>query len=193
MRIKKLDAARRQLDAAVRAFFHGEDAIAVHTLVGAASNIISDLVRHKAPDRSWDKYIAQDNNLTEKEYFRIAKKAQNFFKHANLDPDGEFEFDQRETDDLIFMTSLNLTGLCRSGEKLSDELSLFQFWYIAVRRRGWNKPKDRRMESLIEHALDMFPDIEDLPRDEQLHRGREVLRHLRLTSCSANPARVQSP
>lgn len=49
--ITKLDAARRQLRAAVRLLFDGGDPVAVHTLVGAASVIISDLVEQQHPDR----------------------------------------------------------------------------------------------------------------------------------------------
>lgn len=52
--LTKLDAARRQLGVAIQMIFGGGDIVATHTLVGAASNIISDLVRLKRPDRSWD-------------------------------------------------------------------------------------------------------------------------------------------
>jgi hypothetical protein len=82
IKLKKLDATRRQLDAAVRAFFDGEDSVAVHTLMGAASNIISYLVEHQAPHRFWDVFAAQDNRLSKSEYFRIARQAQNFFSNS---------------------------------------------------------------------------------------------------------------
>ena len=44
IRLNKIDAARRQLKVAIRLLFDDEDPVAVHTLVGAASVIITDLV-----------------------------------------------------------------------------------------------------------------------------------------------------
>lgn len=176
IKLKKLDATRRQLDAAVRAFFDGEDSVAVHTLVGAASNIISDLVEHQALHRSWDVFAAQDNRLSKSEYFRIARQAQNFFKHADRDADGELEFNQRDTECLM-LASLNLGELNRAGEKHSIELSVFQLWYIAVWSSIWDTSDDT-IAALVEQALRMFPHITVLPRDEQLRRGREALQEL---------------
>jgi hypothetical protein len=43
IRIDKIDAARRQLDASIRMFFSSEDILAVHTVASAAYRIIRDL------------------------------------------------------------------------------------------------------------------------------------------------------
>jgi hypothetical protein len=43
MRINKIDAARRQIDAAIRMTFGAEDAVAIHSLVSAAHRIIRDI------------------------------------------------------------------------------------------------------------------------------------------------------
>ena len=124
--VKKLDAAKRQLDAAVRALFNNKDPIAIHTLTGAASNIISDIVRHQTSHNSWDKFIAKDNNLTNSEYFRIIRAAQNFFKHAANDPDGVFEFNIRDTEHHLWVASLNLGEINLVEQMHSDTLSVFQ-------------------------------------------------------------------
>lgn len=41
--------------------FDGGDPVAAHTLVGAASVIISDLVEKHHPDQSWDKFAQEAN------------------------------------------------------------------------------------------------------------------------------------
>jgi hypoxanthine-guanine phosphoribosyltransferase len=53
--LTKLEAAQRQLSVAVRMLFDGQDPVAVHTLVGAASIVFTDLVEHIAPQVSWDR------------------------------------------------------------------------------------------------------------------------------------------
>ena len=43
MLITKIEAARRQIDAAIELYFHEGDELATHTLVGAAHILITDL------------------------------------------------------------------------------------------------------------------------------------------------------
>ena len=42
LHLTKQAAAQRQLDAAVRIFFTGEDVLAIHTIVSAANNVLTD-------------------------------------------------------------------------------------------------------------------------------------------------------
>jgi hypothetical protein len=69
--VGKIDAANRQLDFAIDLFFSEGDPVCVHTLAGAASILLSDLVEDRAPDRSWDRMAQADNNLSPPEYFKI--------------------------------------------------------------------------------------------------------------------------
>jgi hypothetical protein len=175
IRIKKLDAAKRQLDSAIRAFFNDEDSIAVHTLVGAASNIASDLVKCHASHNSWDKTIAHDNKLDINKYFQIVRQPQNFFKHADKDSDGEIEFNKRDTEHLLWVASLNLGEINSAEQMHSDALSVFQLWYIAVWKDLWGNSVDNDMDEIIRQAQELFPGITALSREEQLYLGREAL------------------
>ena len=47
--VNKLEAATRQLDAAIRLLFAGEDIVAVHTLAGAASAVLTNLIDIELP------------------------------------------------------------------------------------------------------------------------------------------------
>lgn len=173
--VKKLDAAKRQLDAAVRAFFNDEDSVAIHTLVGAASNIASDLVERQSSSDSWDNTIAQDNKLTIKKYFQIVRKPQNFFKHAASDPCDELEFNIRDTEHLLWVASLNLGEICSDEQLYSDVLSVFQLWYVAVWRDFWDNSDDNDMDEITGQAQEIFPNIASLCREEQLYLGKEAL------------------
>lgn len=56
--ITKMAAARRQLHAAIRMFFAGEDELAVHTVASAAYRLITDLGRRRGRDEVGEVYKA---------------------------------------------------------------------------------------------------------------------------------------
>ena len=126
--VTKLEAARRQLDVALDLIFSNGDAIAAHTLVGAASAIVTDLVCVKCPDRSWDTHAQEANKLAPRDYFAIMRRAQNFLKHAKADPNEVLELDPTDTDSLAFWAVMNLGEL---GCTLSAKESVLQLWYVA--------------------------------------------------------------
>jgi hypothetical protein len=43
MQLKKIDAAKRQLDATISMFFDDEDRVAIHTVIAAAFTIIRNI------------------------------------------------------------------------------------------------------------------------------------------------------
>ena len=55
--ITKLAAAGRQLHAAIRMFFSGEDELAIHTVASAAYHVISDLKDFRGRDESADYFL----------------------------------------------------------------------------------------------------------------------------------------
>jgi len=89
--LSKLQAAQRQLRVAIRLFFEHRDLVAVHTLGAAAQDILRDLARPRGI-----KSIFKDNENIRPEYRErlgsIFREAQNFFKHADRDPDAQLKF-----------------------------------------------------------------------------------------------------
>jgi hypothetical protein len=53
IRINKIDAARRQLDAAIRMTFGGEDPVAIHSVVAAGHRIIRDICEQRGDIESY--------------------------------------------------------------------------------------------------------------------------------------------
>jgi hypothetical protein len=127
IRIDKLSAASRQIDAAVRLLFSGEDMVAVHTLAGAASTILSDLIEARTPAKSWDKIAQAAAGLDARTYFAIMRRTQNFLKHAKDDPDGIHEFLATDTAGLLMWAIMNLVAM----QALTREQQVFQLWFIA--------------------------------------------------------------
>ena len=57
LHLNKLGAAQRQLRAAIRMFFHGEDELAIHTVAAAAYRIVRDLKEKRGCDEAADHYL----------------------------------------------------------------------------------------------------------------------------------------
>jgi hypothetical protein len=79
--LNKIDAARMQLEAAVKMFFFEWDAVSQHTLVGVAHGIFHDLARKRGIEGS-----IKDSPLIRpeerKEFIAAVNAPQNYFKHA---------------------------------------------------------------------------------------------------------------
>jgi hypothetical protein len=164
--MNKLDAANRQLDFAIHLLFSGGDPICIHTLAGAASILLSDLVEHHVPSKSWDRAVQESNHLSPGKYFRIIRNAQNFLKHAKSDPAAMLNFDEVETEELTMLAVMN------SGElqDLSVPQSVYQLWYLGVRAAtlGEDFP-------FVKDALKLFPGINSMARTDQRILGAKVL------------------
>lgn len=164
--LRKLDAANRQLDFAIQLLFCGGDAVCTHTLAGTASILLSDLVEHHVPNKSWDLAAQKTNRLPPGQYFNIIRNAQNFLKHAKSDPTAIFNFDEVETEELMMLAVMN------SGElqNLSIHQSVYQLWYLGSRATALGEDFP-----FVKEALELFPTVNALPRADQRALGAKVL------------------
>lgn len=164
--VSKLEAAHRQLNLAIRMLFADADAVAVHTLVGAASIIFTDLVEQLAPEKSWDKQAQEANELTASQYFQVMRKAQNFFKHAREDRDATIELDPNDTDALAFWAVMNASEL----SPMSIEAQVFQLWYIAS-----HSPIEDVSQTPLKEAIQLVGDLRSESRVNRLQVGAQAL------------------
>lgn len=165
-KLSKLDTARRQLTVAIRLLFDGVDPVAVHTLVGAASVIISDLVDQQHPNKSWDKFAQDANGISAHEYYNVMRKPQNFLKHARTGTFDTFQFDPVETEAVAFGAVMNSETI----STLSVEESIFQLWYLASHAPTLELPVKE-----YQAAVELFGDLKGLPHAARLAAGKRVL------------------
>jgi hypothetical protein len=96
----KLEAARHQLDAAIELFFTAENPIAVHTLTASAYNVLKDLAKRDGLEFPFIKSGFLDS-VPQKDRSAVRaflQNPENFFKHADHDPDGVLEFNPQLTE-----------------------------------------------------------------------------------------------
>ncbi|HUE41572.1 MAG TPA: hypothetical protein VMO75_06570 [Chthoniobacterales bacterium] len=88
IRVRKEDAAMSQLRAAIYLWFHGGNAVSVHTLAAAAHDCFCWMAKHKGKESIHRKWMLTQSKGFQK---RVAD-AQNFFKHGHKWLKGEVKY-----------------------------------------------------------------------------------------------------
>ena len=103
--------------------------MSIHTLVAAAYQIIHDIKMHKGIPRDllYDSIMIKDEYR--KRWMDTLKKSQNFFKHANRDPDPEGSIEFSPFGNLVFILS-GLTGLQLLGATSSPQAGALFRWLV---------------------------------------------------------------
>jgi hypothetical protein len=124
--ITKLDAGKRQLETAVILYFNYGDPVSIHTLAAAAYAVLRDLNQKRGGELMLkDMWQLLEAPLA-KEFKRYSNQPDNFFKHADNDPDGTQELDPRWSQGLLFEAARKY---CELTGEMPPILSLFLIWF----------------------------------------------------------------
>jgi hypothetical protein len=127
LRITKIEAARREIEAAIRMTFNGYDAVAIHCVASAASQIVRDLSEHDGKIESLERIKDVIAPGYEKQFWTAFNRSAGFLKHADKEPDGVHTLDEAETDLLIFIAMKLYRDL---GNTPSRAMHAFVVWYV---------------------------------------------------------------
>jgi hypothetical protein len=126
--VAKLEVAERQLRVAIRLFFERRDMIAVHTLAAAARGVLRDLGRRKGFMSIFEEGIINIRPEKQDEFKRLIVKPQNFFKHADKDPDGQLKFFFEVTQFHLFDATRLLVSL--TGHYVPETVTMLGFFVV---------------------------------------------------------------
>ena len=128
--ISKIDAARRQLTVAIELYFRGFDPISIHTLAAAARNVLDNLCAH----REIQVQIRLESMLQEiikPEHHRMVRRKfrepENFFKHADRDPEETIRFNPDSTE---FMLLEAVEAYCSLTKEQPPLLMAYRGWWM---------------------------------------------------------------
>lgn len=130
--ITKQEVVSRQLETAIVFFFSDDDAISIHTLASAASQILYDLCRKigKPSIRErWQDLIVKEH---QREWHTIVTRAYNFFKHAKNDAFTNLTyFNHRSNMSVLFNACMDyITVYTFSDAPVA--VSTYFAWYVAA-------------------------------------------------------------
>ena len=128
--ISKLDSAKRQLEVAIKLYFHFDDPVSIHTLTAAAYNVLRDINKNRGNDpvivKEWIvKYIIRPEK--KKEFISLMNKAENFFKHASRDSEETYTFRPHQTEILLYEAVYIYQRL--TGE-ITPLIELYRVWFM---------------------------------------------------------------
>ena len=130
--ITKQEVVSRQLETAIVLFFCDDDAISIHVLASAASQILYDVCKHKGKVSIrdvWQDYIVEEH---QKDWRALTTRAYNYFKHARDDPFTELErFDPRSNEWLLFNACVDYL-MTYPGTETPFEILAYFTWFLAV-------------------------------------------------------------
>ena len=134
VKVSKPEAARRQLDTAIRMLFQNEDPIAIHTLCMAAFRLLRDLAEKRG-----DSYIHKITKAIvkpgmENEFWSVLQGPANFFKHADKDADAILDDVDDEVNDIAMLLACHYYQ--DLFHQLTPEMKVLVIW-VKVRHPNY--------------------------------------------------------
>jgi hypothetical protein len=126
IRLNKIEAARRQTDAAIRMTFASEDPIAIHTVASAGHRIIRDICEQRGDIESYKRVTDWIVPGRETEFWRYYNATANFLKHADRDAGDVHDLDDEAAD---FMLILSAKWYRDLGHQPTTEMNAFAMWW----------------------------------------------------------------
>jgi hypothetical protein len=128
IKISKLEAVRRQVETAIRIYFVNGDPVSVHTLVAASHQILVDLDKHGPKTGTfWDFIKTQVKPEYIGEVKKLFAEAENFFKHADRDPDKILEFPLAEPELFLWECVVKYPELAGEEPLL---MHIYRIWFM---------------------------------------------------------------
>ena len=144
MKLTKIDAAEANLCTAIRLFFADAHPAPVHTLAGAAREVLSVLGEKLETDIFLNE-LAKNRGVSPREYLRKATLALNFMKHADRDPTAVLEFADEANDFMLFWACRDFVSITKG---LPIEAQVFDAWFFATQVKKVSKGGPRWQKSV---------------------------------------------
>jgi hypothetical protein len=151
-KITKIDAARRQINEAIRLFFERREELAIHTLAGASHEILKD-IGQKQNIVGFLKNISLIKSDKVTEYLKLVNYPKNFLKHANWDTEEVLKFNPALNEIWLF-DSIHLYRQI-TGEN-PYEMNVFLGWFMTKHPDLFPEPLKHKLKE-----LKTFEDFED--------------------------------
>jgi hypothetical protein len=188
-----MDAASRQIDAAIRMTFDKEDQIAIHTVASAAQTIVKQICENRGDVESYLRFKDWIAPGYEAEFWNAMNRSANFLKHADRDMNAVHALDEDETDYVIMFAARWCHDL---GSTTSPEMRTFACWFSMCHPKTLSVATRASLASIMSesqvHAL--TEGLKALSRSERLDIGRLMLQQARgLASTSGGAAQRLIP
>lgn len=139
LQVSKLDAARRQTDTAISLYFNERDPVSIHALTAAAYRILQDLSRQRgeAPMFMKEEMLEHVRDEFRAEFRAKLNEAENFFKHADRDPDALLLFNPGLSELMLYECCIRYWQM--TGET-TPHMHAYKAWFMLKKPRFFILP-----------------------------------------------------
>jgi hypothetical protein len=154
--LSKLDVVRTQVETAIRLYFASGDPVSIHTLAAASFQILVDLDKHGPQTGTLlDDVKKQVKPEYLKEVLKMFAEPENFFKHADRDPEAVLDFPLSEPEFYLWECVAKYQELAGDDTPL---MQVYRTWFMAHNSHVLN-PAMRTLVQYLDLAGD-FPESE---------------------------------
>jgi len=141
LKISKTDAAKRQIETAIRLWLFCGDPVSIHTLTSAAHQVLHDIGKKRGTPATLRELPGVRPDCVQR-LRRLVSHYENFFKHAERDPGALLDFNPAATE--IFMLDAVITY-----ERLTQEVvpmfSTFKAWMFIQQPQLLNEADRKKL------------------------------------------------
>jgi hypothetical protein len=127
--VSKLDVVRTQVETAIRLYFAEGDPVSIHTLAAASFQILVDLDKHGPQTGTLlndiERHVKPEYV---KEVLKMFAKPENFFKHADWDPEAVLDFPLSEPEFYLWECVAKYRELAGNDTPL---MQVYRAWFMA--------------------------------------------------------------
>ena len=172
--VTKIQAAQRQIDAAIRMLFRNEDPVAIHTVAMAGFQILRDITKKGTLEHPIDSMIkSMIKPGKEKKFWGALNNFSNFCKHADRNPNGVSNSFREDANDTALLIAATYYG--HLGYKLTNEMLILWAWFVSLHPDVLSEKAGVAMHDLVFSGA---RDFRSLERKEQLATGLHTLKKL---------------
>jgi len=147
--VSKIEAANSQLKTAIILYFNNGDPVSTHTLSAAGFNVLNDINNKSTEDYSTLRELFLDSLINKakdtKSVITKIRAPENFFKHADNDPEGLLSFASSQTAYLIFDAVILYSNITKSSNPF---FTLFTYWM------AWDNPEMFDLPEVLKSSFD---------------------------------------
>jgi hypothetical protein len=179
--ITKLEAAHRQLTAAIRMYFDDNDVAAIHTLACAAREIYEKHCVAQGVERMFEQIEAANPERNRKQLWAILNGPRNFLKHPeeSMDLSARIELDDGMNNAMIWVACHDCATLCQEGQP--PEVSAYILWFLGtqVPRDARDNADAERAEQILGDLERRYPGLREAAPSEQKRIGKKMVQDAR--------------
>lgn len=155
--------------------FSGEDPVAIHSVIAAATRIVRDICEKRGDIESYLSFTDWIADGHERDFWNRFNASANFIKHADKDPDSIHEFNDEESDFLIMFTAKWFRDL---GNSVSKEMRIFAAWWGIQNSEIYNKEIMSKFANpdMVQKMKAMQDAMKPLSRADRLKAGMMMLK-----------------